>query len=169
MKITKILFTISVLIAWTFLMVIFTGTYMSSNGKTGNNNLNSGKSSSNLNPSLNSVSTVQLTAAEVAKHNTASDCWMIINNKIYDVTSYMNSHPGGTGTIAEGCGKDGTQLFDTKGGTGNSHSATADSILGSFYIGDLNQNLTPSQIQNRTASAGNATIPNKGREDDERD
>lgn len=163
MKITKMVFTASVIIAWTFLVMLFTGTYMNSNTSTVNNN-NSSNSSSNP-----ETSTIQLTAAEIAKHNTVSNCWMIINSKVYDVTVYVNSHPGGIATIIEGCGKDATQLFNTKGGNGNSHSATADSILSSFYIGDLNQNLTSSQLQNKTSSASNATIPNTGRRDNNRD
>jgi hypothetical protein len=35
------------------------------------------------------------TLADVAKHNSATDCWMVINDKVYDVTSFIDEHPGG--------------------------------------------------------------------------
>ena len=37
----------------------------------------------------------ELSIADVAKHNTAQDCYMEINGKVYDITSYFGSHPGG--------------------------------------------------------------------------
>ena len=33
--------------------------------------------------------------AEVAKHNTAGDCHLILHGKVYDVTDYLGRHPGG--------------------------------------------------------------------------
>ena len=47
---------------------------------------------------------VILSAAEVAKHNSSSDCWLIIENKVYDVSDYVNSHPAGRATITPHCG-----------------------------------------------------------------
>jgi cytochrome b involved in lipid metabolism len=34
------------------------------------------------------------TAAEVAKHNTADDCWIIVNGMVFDVTKFLAQHPG---------------------------------------------------------------------------
>ena len=61
---------------------------------------------------------------------------MVINNKIYNLTSYISAHPGGTGTIIPLCGKDGTTAFDTKGGQG-SHSQNANNLLINYYVGNL--------------------------------
>lgn len=52
-----------------------------------------------------------LSAAEVAKHNTANDCWSVINGNVYDLTGYLPSHPGGQSVIKAICGKDGTKAF----------------------------------------------------------
>jgi len=100
--------------------------------------LGNGVSSQNTpSTSLSSVSAnTKLTASEVAKHNTESNCYMIVNGKVYDVTNYLPVHPGGSSGIVQYCGKDGTQAFDTKGGKGQ-HSDRADNDLSSLYVGDL--------------------------------
>ncbi|KAL2267561.1 hypothetical protein VTJ83DRAFT_4838 [Remersonia thermophila] len=53
-----------------------------------------------------------LTGAEVAKHNKADDCWVIVHGKAYDVTEFLPEHPGGTKIILKYAGKDATEAFD---------------------------------------------------------
>lgn len=77
-----------------------------------------------------------LTLSEVSKHNTENDCYMIVNSKVYDVTTYLPVHPGGASRIIQYCGKDGTAAFDTKGGEGQ-HSNRAGNDLSGLYVGDL--------------------------------
>jgi cytochrome b involved in lipid metabolism len=43
---------------------------------------------------------------EVAKHNSKSDCWVIINGQICDLSGFMGKHPGGEGPIMRFAGKD---------------------------------------------------------------
>jgi hypothetical protein len=79
------------------------------------------------------------TLGDVAKHSTDSDCWMAIENKVYDVSQFVSKHPGGK-TILNGCGKDATTLFnerptDNKG----PHPAAATAELKNLYIGELVQ------------------------------
>jgi cytochrome b involved in lipid metabolism len=39
-------------------------------------------------------STKQYTLDEVAKHCTETDCWIAVNEKVYDVTAFLSEHPG---------------------------------------------------------------------------
>jgi len=52
-----------------------------------------------------------LTVQEVAKHSSKEDCWVIIENNVYDVTTFLSDHPGGKRAILMYAGKDGTKEF----------------------------------------------------------
>lgn len=52
-----------------------------------------------------------LTGVEVAKHNHAKDCWVIVNGRAYDVTEFLPEHPGGQKIILKYAGKDATEEF----------------------------------------------------------
>ena len=45
---------------------------------------------------------------EVALHTSEESCWIILDKKVYDVTDYLEEHPGGVGQIMKYAGKDGT-------------------------------------------------------------
>lgn len=51
-------------------------------------------------------------ASEVARHNTAESCWVILYGNVYDVTDFLSSHPGGSKIILKLAGQDATQDFD---------------------------------------------------------
>ena len=53
-----------------------------------------------------------LTAEEVSHHKTADDCWVILNNKVYDVTNFLGDHPGGKKAIMVYAGEDATEEFE---------------------------------------------------------
>lgn len=88
---------------------------------------------------------IVLSTEVVASHNTSSDCWTIIHDQIYDITSYVPYHPGGTDTIIEACGTDSTTAFDTKGGRGRPHLASTQDILAQYRIGGLGESLNTSE------------------------
>lgn len=87
-------------------------------------------------PETTNVSSYSL--AEVAKHATATDCWMAIEGNVYDVTTFIPTHPGGQ-AILQGCGKDATQLFNNRPGEGDSHSPRARTLMKDYLIGTLAQ------------------------------
>ena len=52
------------------------------------------------------------TWAEVAKHNKADDCWVVVNGDVLDVTDFLDDHPGGKNAILLYAGKDATAEFN---------------------------------------------------------
>ena len=44
------------------------------------------------------------TAAEVAEHKHKRDCWVIIDKVVYDVTDFLEDHPGGASIILDVAG-----------------------------------------------------------------
>ncbi len=106
--------------------------------------------------------TIVLSSQEIARHSAVSDCWLLIDNKVYDLTSYLTVHPGGIQTISPYCGKEASQAFATKN-TGSTHSANASNILASYYIGNLNQTTSAAQIQQGIQMTNQATAsPGRG-------
>lgn len=77
-----------------------------------------------------------ISPSELARHNTEKDCWMSVENRVYDVTQYIPNHPGGPATIIPFCGGDGTQAFNDKNGRGP-HSNQATQLLQTMFKGTL--------------------------------
>jgi cytochrome b involved in lipid metabolism len=71
--------------------------------------------------------------AQVATHNTASDCWTVVSGKVYDVTSWEDQHPGGAARIIGMCGVDATTAFQNQHGS----QTTPNTDLSGFQIGTL--------------------------------
>jgi L-lactate dehydrogenase (cytochrome) len=52
-----------------------------------------------------------LTAAEVSKHNSRESCWVVITGQVYDVTGFLDDHPGGSSVILRSAGKVNDESF----------------------------------------------------------
>ncbi|KAH8115414.1 glyoxylate dehydrogenase [Phellopilus nigrolimitatus] len=48
----------------------------------------------------------------VAQHASREDCWIIVHGKAYDVTEFLDEHPGGAKIILKYAGKDATKGYD---------------------------------------------------------
>ena len=73
------------------------------------------------------------TASDVAAHASASDCWTIVDGKVYNITSFIPSHPGGP-AIIQACGKDGSSLFHS---VPQHDRVNAQATLDQYFIGNL--------------------------------
>ena len=54
----------------------------------------------------------ELSLEEVQKHNSESDCWVVIRETVYDLTAFLKDHPGGKRAILMYAGKDATDEFE---------------------------------------------------------
>ncbi|XP_072757912.1 cytochrome b5 isoform X2 [Anoplolepis gracilipes] len=77
-------------------------------------------------------STKFFTRAEVAKHTEPTDTWIIIHNNVYNVTPFLNEHPGGEEVLLEQAGEDASEPFEDIG-----HSTDARQMMESYKIGEL--------------------------------
>jgi cytochrome b involved in lipid metabolism len=78
--------------------------------------------------------TIAYTYDEVAKHATEDDCWTVYEGRIYDVTEYARSHPGGK-KIFMGKGKDCTEIFKKYHSWVNCHF-----MIGKYQVGVVRPN-----------------------------
>ncbi|ASY09046.1 Cytochrome b5-like Heme/Steroid binding domain-containing protein [Candidatus Nanopelagicus limnes] len=108
---------------------------------------------------INPAGTINLSNSEIKTHNLKSDCWSIVNGNVYNLTSYVKSHPGGASVIANICGKDGSKAFVNQHNT----QGKPNNVLSSFLLGPVGASIT--------AEAGQKVIEppvaGKGDESDE--
>ena len=69
---------------------------------------------------------------EVRQHTSPGDLWLVIDHKVYDVSQWMDEHPGGDAVLLQAAGTDATDAF-----ADISHSLYAEGLLNDYYIGDL--------------------------------
>ncbi|WVZ74400.1 hypothetical protein U9M48_022584 [Paspalum notatum var. saurae] len=78
---------------------------------------------------------------EVSKHSDRKDCWLIIAGKVYDVTPFMEEHPGGDEVLLACTGKDATADFDDIG-----HSDSAKDLMPQYCIGEVDAATVPDRV-----------------------
>ncbi|XP_076449750.1 cytochrome b5-like isoform X2 [Babylonia areolata] len=69
---------------------------------------------------------------EVKAHNDSKSAWLIIHNQVYDVTKFLDEHPGGEEVLLEQAGADGSEAFEDVG-----HSTDARDLMKDYLIGDI--------------------------------
>ena len=81
------------------------------------------------------------TQAAVAKHCTREDCWVIIEERVYDVTRFVDRHPGGVGPVVNLAGKDATDVF------ANYHAARVyKTMLPAYLVGVCSDVQVPAHV-----------------------
>ncbi|XP_066580319.1 cytochrome b5 [Amia ocellicauda] len=69
---------------------------------------------------------------EVEEHNSSKSTWIILHHKIYDVTKFLEEHPGGEEVLREQAGGDATESFEDVG-----HSTDAKTLTNNYVIGEV--------------------------------
>lgn len=72
------------------------------------------------------------TLKEVQQHCSLDDCWMVIFDKVYDITEFVFEHPGGDFILLEYAGRDATHPF-----LSSRHGSSAYKMLDKYWIGIL--------------------------------
>jgi len=73
------------------------------------------------------------TLAQVKANNSAKSCWAVVDDYVYDLTKWINSHPGGAGAIVSLCGTDATASFKAQ----HQNQAKPAVRLDSYKLGPL--------------------------------
>ncbi|KAJ5167307.1 Ceramide very long chain fatty acid hydroxylase SCS7 [Penicillium canariense] len=73
------------------------------------------------------------TPAEVESHNSTKSCYITIGRKVYDVTEFLEDHPGGGDLILDYAGKDVEEIM--KDEISHEHSEAAYEILMDYHVG----------------------------------
>lgn len=109
--------------------------------------------------------TVNLNASEISTHNSAQDCWSIVKGNVYNLTSYVQKHPGGASVIKNICGRDGSNAFSNKHGS----SSKPNNVLSGFLLGSVGSQISAKQSQSvitpPASSGGNEEGEEEGDED----
>ncbi len=106
-----------------------TGTATTSSSST------SQTSSSDTAQSGQNSNSSSITMTDVAKHNSESSCWSVIDGNVYDLTPWVSQHPGGAQAILSICGIDGSDAFHAQ----HDHQPRQEQILATMKIGTLAQ------------------------------
>ncbi|CAO3681871.1 unnamed protein product [Umbelopsis ramanniana] len=94
------------------------------------------------------------TYEQVAEHNTKDDLYMIIHNKVYNISKFVDEHPGGEEVLLDEGAKDATESFEDVG-----HSDEARELLEKYYIGEVDKASAPVKPVKATSTSTSADAP----------
>ena len=98
--------------------------------------------------------------ADVARHSTSKSCYVTIGANVYDITSFVDDHPGGGELILEYGGKDVSEIMNDE--ISHTHSETAYEILEERLIGFMaTENIMKGVVESDQPDDIVPLIPNK--------
>lgn len=101
------------------------------------------------------ASAANYTLTQVQAHNTAADCWTIVEGKVYDLSAFVSQHEGGKAVIEKMCGIDSTAAYSS---APPSHSVAYLSQHGKL-LGALGTAAAPSTSPSASASQSASPKP----------
>jgi len=98
----------------------------------------------------------ELSYADVKEHSAKKDLYVVIHDKVYNASSFVDEHPGGEEVLLDVAGQDATEAFEDVG-----HSDEAREILTGLLIGDLKRGASDpapkTAAGNTTGASGSAS------------
>lgn len=79
----------------------------------------------------------EYTLQEVSTHNTEQSRWIVVDGLVYDVTDFINHHPGGKAPFEKYAGTDATSKFKS---VKNHTNPGVTTVLSTLCIGKLKTN-----------------------------
>uniref|UniRef100_A0A8C8DP45 Cytochrome b5 n=1 Tax=Oryzias sinensis TaxID=183150 RepID=A0A8C8DP45_9TELE len=92
--------------------------------------------------------------SEIEAQNSFKSTWIIIHHKVYDVTKFLDEHPGGEEVLREQAGGDATESFEDVG-----HSTDAREMASSMVIGELHPETLVTTSKEESSWWSNLVIP----------
>lgn len=89
---------------------------------------------------------------DISESNTSAKCHVTMGDKAYDITVFLDSHPGGKDLILEYRGKDITDILQNKGS--HAHSEAAYDILEDYLIGLVATDKDVSELKQDSLAKG---------------
>uniref|UniRef100_A0A8C5USC5 Cytochrome b5 n=1 Tax=Microcebus murinus TaxID=30608 RepID=A0A8C5USC5_MICMU len=94
------------------------------------------------------------TLEEIQKHNHSKSTWLILHHKVYDLTKFLEEHPGGEEVLREQAGGDATENFEDVG-----HSTDARELSKTYIIGELHPETLITTVDSKSSWWTNWVIP----------
>ncbi|KAJ5991281.1 hypothetical protein N7499_011939 [Penicillium canescens] len=94
----------------------------------------------------------EFTFKQIAEHNTKKDLYLIVHDKVYDCTSFVDEHPGGEEVLLDVGGQDSTEAFEDVG-----HSDEAREILDGLLVGTVKRMPGDPEPQSHAAPASSSS------------
>ncbi|KAF3330879.1 Cytochrome B5 isoform D [Carex littledalei] len=93
----------------------------------------------------------KFSASDVLLHTTTDDCWLLIRGKVYDVTKFLDDHPGGEDVLLHA-----SDAFENVG-----HSLSAEAMMEKYLIGSVDGYVAPHVASGVTSKASSSVNTNK--------
>ncbi|KAI0772087.1 cytochrome b5 [Trametes elegans] len=95
------------------------------------------------------MATKLVTYAELKEHNNKDSLYILLQEKVYDVTKFLDEHPGGDEVILAEAGRDATEAFEDVG-----HSDEARALLKDMLVGDFEKT---DELKTKSSSSSNSS------------
>ncbi|XP_049475550.1 cytochrome b5 isoform X1 [Panthera uncia] len=110
------------------------------------------------------------TLEEIQKHNHSKSTWLILHHKVYDLTKFLEEHPGGEEVLREQAGGDATENFEDVGHSTDARELSKTYIIGELHPDDRSKIIKPSLVDQlgdprHLSAGGSPDVPSvhKGR------
>eukprot|EP00934_Nitzschia_sp_Nitz4_P008380 Nitzschia sp. Nitz4//scaffold137_size62074//20954//21500//NITZ4_006411-RA/size62074-snap-gene-0.24-mRNA-1//-1//CDS//3329535688//8370//frame0 len=106
----------------------------------------------------------EYTAEEVAKHTKENDCWLVIGNqstggpKVYDVSKYLDDHPGGAEVILDVAGQNADEFFEDIGHSKEARTELTKYLVGSFKMDEATLQKMKEEAERKAKASSQGTM-----------